>query len=109
MSPKDPKETRTTGETQAFETNDLGNYIPGKQIGKGAYAVVRESRHKQTQELVAIKQYERKKLLDFQRKKQVVREVQILGTLDHPNIVRFREAFECHDYMNLVMDCAQGI
>ena len=40
-----------------------------QQIGKGAYAEVKEGIHKKSGEKVAIKQYDRYKLLDLQRKK----------------------------------------
>jgi hypothetical protein len=41
----------------------------GNLIGRGAYAEVKECIHKKSAERVAIKQYDRYKLLDLQRKK----------------------------------------
>jgi serine/threonine protein kinase len=49
--------------------NDITAYHFGKEIGKGAYAIVREAVHRQSGERVAIKQYDRFKLMDVHRKK----------------------------------------
>ena len=45
--------------------SDLNNYHFGKTIGTGAYAVVKECIHKPSGEKVAIKQYDRTKLMDI--------------------------------------------
>jgi len=45
--------------------SDISDYQLGKQIGNGAYAVVREAIHKPTNEKVAIKVYDRFKLMDI--------------------------------------------
>ena len=42
--------------------SDINMYHFGKQIGHGAYAVVKECIHKPSGEKVAIKQYDRSKL-----------------------------------------------
>lgn len=42
----------------------LSNYSFGNQIGKGAYAIVKECIHKPSGTKVAIKQYDRRRLLD---------------------------------------------
>ena len=50
---------------QEFSTancNDLNVYHFGKQIGSGAYAIVKECIFKPSGEKVAIKQYDRSKL-----------------------------------------------
>jgi len=64
--------------------SDISDYQLGKQIGNGAYAVVREAIHKPTAERVAIKIYDRFKLMDLQRKKSALREIKILSKLNHP-------------------------
>lgn len=57
-----------TGYVNEFSTqgcSDINDYYLGKQIGHGAYAVVKESVHKKTGQKVAIKQYDRFKLMDI--------------------------------------------
>jgi serine/threonine protein kinase len=74
--------------------SDINAYHFGRQIGHGAYAVVKEGVHKQSGERIAIKVYDRSKLVDPQRKKQAVREIKILSRLNHPNIARLFEAID---------------
>lgn len=80
----------------------------GQLIGRGAYAEVKESLHRKSGEKVAIKQYDRYKLLDVQRKKQAIREIKILSKLDHPNIVKLHESIDTPKYVYLVMEYARG-
>jgi serine/threonine protein kinase len=86
----------------------IEDYQLGQQIGKGAYAEVKESIHKKTGERVAIKQYDRYKLLDLQRKKQAIREIKILSKLEHPNIIKLHESIDTVKYVYLVMEYARG-
>ena len=95
-----------------FSTPNCGaieDYVAGPEIGKGAYAEVIEAKHKVTLEKVAIKKYDRYKLLDLQRKKQAIREIKILSKLSHPSIVRLHEAIDSSKYVYLVMEYAQGM
>ena len=46
--------------------------------------MVREAIHKPTGEKVAVKVYDRFKLMDIQRKKSALREIKILSKLSHP-------------------------
>lgn len=64
--------------------------------------------HKPSGERVAIKQYDRSKLGDIQRRKQVVREIRILSRLNHPNIVKLFEAIDSPQYVYLVMEHVHG-
>jgi serine/threonine protein kinase len=64
--------------------SEVSDYQLGKQIGNGAYAIVKEALHKPTGERVAIKIYDRFKLMDVQRKKSAIREIKILSKLNHP-------------------------
>ena len=74
--------------------SDINDYHLSKQIGHGAYAVVREGLHKPTSERVAIKVYDRFKLMDVQRKKSALREIRILSKLTHPNIIKLYESID---------------
>jgi len=57
---------------------------------------------------VAIKQYDRYKLLDLQRKKQAIREIKILSKLEHANIIKLHESIDTVKYVYLVMEYARG-
>ena len=63
-------------------------------IGQGSYAVVRLATDKNTNEKVAIKTYEKFKLNDVHKRKNVKREISILETLEHPNIIKLHKTIE---------------
>ena len=88
--------------------SDVADYSLGKNIGHGAYAVVKESQHRETNQKVAIKIYDRFKLMDVQRKKSALREIKIMHRLQHPNIVRLYESMDTAKYVYLVMEYAEG-
>jgi len=68
----------------------------GKRIGQGAYATVRVGIHKETNNKIACKVYEKFKLLEPNRRKGVKREIKIMEKLDHQNIAKLYEAFDTH-------------
>ncbi len=70
------------------------DYVIGREIGKGAYAIVKYGVHKPSGKEVAIKIYEKVKLLDIQKKNAVKREIAILKVVDHDNIVRLHEVVD---------------
>ena len=91
-----------------FSTNVDQHYTVGKQIGQGAYAVVKLVTNKVTQSQYAMKIYEKYKLSDPMKRKAVQREIAVLKRLAHPNVVRLVELIDCSRQMNLVMDYVNG-
>lgn len=69
---------------------------------------MKEGYHKPTNEKVAIKMYDRYKLMDIQRKKSALREIKILSKLNHPNIVKLYESIDSSKYVYLVMEYVHG-
>jgi MAP/microtubule affinity-regulating kinase len=55
---------------------------------------VKEGVHKNTGDSLAIKVYDKYKLIDIQRKRSVVREIKILKKLFHDNIVQLHDAID---------------
>ena len=88
--------------------NTIADYQILKQIGQGAYAIVKEATHRATNNKVAIKVYDKFKLLDPQRKKSVNREIQILQKLSHQNIVKLHETIDSIKQLYLVMEYIKG-
>lgn len=78
-------------------------YTANQIIGSGSFGVVYQATIAETGELVAIKKV-------FQDKRYKNRELQILKELDHPNVVKLRQAFYTPGdnpdevYLNVVMD-----
>jgi len=66
-------------DTMVFsDRKNLDDYIIGKQIGQGAYAVVRVGLHKPSNRKIAMKIYKKYKLLDPNRRKSVKREIKLM-------------------------------
>jgi len=89
-------------------TATLDDYVVGKQVGQGAYATVRFALHKDSGKKVAIKVYEKYKLLDPQRRKSVRREVRLMERMNHANIVNFIDALDTPKQIYIVMEFLSG-
>ena len=63
-------------------------------MGSGGYAEVRLASHKPTGHKVAIKMYEKYKLIDPNVKANLLKEIKILWKLQHPNIVTLYESID---------------
>ena len=70
--------------------------------------MVKEGVHKPTGEKIAIKMYDRYKLMDIQRKKSALREIKILSKINHPNIVKLYESIDTPKVVHLVMEYVVG-
>lgn len=70
-----------TTEFNASNYTTIGDYQIGKHLGVGAYASVKQAIHKPTGMLTAIKIYEKFKLNDPQRKKALIKEINVLKKL----------------------------
>jgi 5'-AMP-activated protein kinase, catalytic alpha subunit len=69
----------------------IGNYVLGKTIGKGTFGKVKIGTQLLTQEPVAIKILEKKKIKDTSDIERVTREIHILKLIRHPNIIQLYE------------------
>lgn len=82
-------------------------YALGKVLGEGAFAQVRLGIDKETGESFAIKVIKKKeynpKEMDF-----LLREVNILKSVSHTNIVRTHDVFDTRDRLNLVLEFMEG-
>nr|XP_043898151.1 MAP/microtubule affinity-regulating kinase 4 isoform X1 [Solea senegalensis] len=89
------------------EQPHIGNYRLLKTIGKGNFAKVKLARHVLTGREVAIKIIDKTQLNPTSLVK-LFREVRIMKTLNHPNIVRLFEVIETEKTLYLIMEYASG-
>uniref|UniRef100_H3C1A3 MAP/microtubule affinity-regulating kinase 3 n=1 Tax=Tetraodon nigroviridis TaxID=99883 RepID=H3C1A3_TETNG len=89
------------------ETPHIGNYRLLKTIGKGNFAKVKLARHILTGREVAIKIIDKTQLNPTSLQK-LFREVRIMKTLNHPNIVQLFEVIETEKTLYLIMEYASG-
>lgn len=85
----------------------VGDYILGPRIGSGSFAVVWRSRHRQSGHEVAVKEID-KKQLNPKISESLLKEISILRTINHPNIIRLLEAIETEDWIYLVLEYCEG-
>jgi MAP/microtubule affinity-regulating kinase len=95
-------------QTDGSTRDSFESYVIGKKIGQGAYAQVRIGIHKSINAKVAIKVYDKLKLLEPNRRKSVKREIKILERLDHTGIAKLYEAFDTHKQVYLIMEYLNG-
>jgi len=100
------KENLFTSSREVYGAIDC--YQIGREIGRGAYAVVKECTRKQGPITYALKIYNKDKLVLPQRKRNVNREIQILKKLDHPNVVHLYETICTPSNLYLVLEHIKG-
>lgn len=86
---------------------NIGKYRVIKTIGKGNFAIVKLAKHVPTGRLVAIKIIDKSQLSSSSLQK-MCREVKVMKSLNHPNIVKLFEVMETNRTMYLVLEYASG-
>lgn len=84
-----------------IKDSKIQDYQLGRELGKGAYAVVKQGLHKKSNTQVAMKVYDKYKLTDNARKQSVKREISLLNRLTHPNIVRLFDSFDTRNTVSV--------
>mmetsp|Transcript_68674 Transcript_68674/g.217208 ORF Transcript_68674/g.217208 Transcript_68674/m.217208 type:complete len:398 (+) Transcript_68674:259-1452(+) len=112
--PPPPKPTATPsarGRAQKGKVKDV--YKIGRTLGTGGFAVVKLGVHKETKEEFAIKIMAlppsgQSDDPDANTKEDIVKEINILINLDHPNVIYLREFYEEGNKMYLVTELVTG-
>lgn len=86
----------------------IGNYVLGRDLGKGTFGEVMVGTHSLTGEKVAIKVLEKEKIIDVHDVERVAREIHILKIVRHPTIVQLYEIIETDKELYLIMEYARG-
>ena len=91
---------------QKADTDSLENYEKIKRIGKGSYSSVYKVKNKNTNLIRAMKIIPK----NFQKdNKEILREINILKNLDHPNVMKIYEFLEDeHNYYLIQEFCDEG-
>lgn len=85
----------------------LENYQLKTKLGDGAFSKVYEAVKLSTNEKVAIK-IVNKSELSSQQKASVLKEVQIMRTLDHPSIIKLLDYIETKEHYFLILELCEG-
>jgi len=81
-------------------------YDMKKDLGSGAFSIVKLAVHKKTKETRAVKMIDKDAIKE--KKEMLEREVDILKRIQHPNIIAVVEIYETSRYLYLVMELAIG-
>lgn len=84
----------------------MKDYNIGRELGRGSFSVVRYATLKRENSSFAIKMIPRHVLNSPQLEASFVREVGVLRSVNHPNIVEFRKVFEEDQQVCIVMEFA---
>eukprot|EP01017_Pseudomicrothorax_dubius_P042152 TRINITY_DN683_c0_g2_i1.p1 TRINITY_DN683_c0_g2~~TRINITY_DN683_c0_g2_i1.p1 ORF type:complete len:445 (+),score=96.60 TRINITY_DN683_c0_g2_i1:63-1397(+) len=97
------EETRAKTEKKGNE-NPLSHLRAEKILGTGTYAVVRMMVDRREGHRFAVKTYDKAKLGDPRKLKNVQREIEVLRLLDHPNVVKLVGDHETPKQIHLIME-----
>jgi len=81
----------------------MDKYEFGNVLGQGTYGIVYKAKHKETGDIVAIKQIKLEKE-DDGMPSTAVREISLLQNLKHPNIVELKEVIFNKQQLYLVFE-----
>jgi serine/threonine protein kinase len=99
-------ETPAGCSNRALIISPADGYDFEKLIGQGAYARVKLATEKATGKKVAVKIYEKSKLVDPQKFKNMKREIEILEEMNHENVIRTFGHFETFRQIHIVTEYA---
>ena len=86
----------------------FGRYVILDFLGKGAMGKVYKARHRMMGRIVALKILDPRYVSNTKSLARFHREMQLVGRLDHPNVVRAFDADRIGDYYFIAMEYAAG-
>lgn len=105
--PRDKNASDVSSDHRDITKEDVERcYDIGRIVGDGNFAVVRECRHRDSGQTLAVKIVERSKLAG--REHMMQNELSLLGSLCHPRVVRLFAHHHTHTHSYLVMELVTG-
>jgi len=83
-------------------------YTLGEELGKGGFSIVRKAVNKATRQEVAIKFIDKKMIGNKEELELIQREIDIMKTVRHANVLCLIERFETPERLALVMELVTG-
>jgi len=99
----DAKETAEDDELK--QPKRFGKYEIVRPIGKGKFAVVYRAKRLDNDEIVALKRINVDSI-DAKSREKCLKEVNLLQSLDHPNIIRYYDSFITDDDLVIIVEWA---
>ena len=90
-----------------YKDLDEWNFASRVQIGRGGCGTVFRCEQDNGQKL-AVKIIQKNSVTNFYVWQRIMMEIEIMKMLDHPNIVKFVDAFQTKQDVVIITDCAEG-
>ena len=107
-SEKEEKREKEEKEEKLEYSKMIGNYILFDQIGMGTFSKVTRAVHILTEQIVAVKILEKEKIEDNIDIERILREIEILKSINHPNIAQMFETYLTVHNIYLMMEYIEG-
>ena len=104
--PKDKNEEKEDDEKEY--SKKIGDYILFEQIGQGTFSKVTRAFHIITEQIVAVKILDKQKIEDEIDIERIIREIEILRSISHPNISQMFETYSTVHNFYLMMEYVDG-
>ena len=105
---KDKSKSSNENKQEVEYNKKVGNYLLTEQIGLGTFSKVTEAIHIITGEKVAIKILDKSKIKDNIDIERIYREIEILKSINHPNISQLYESNSTIHNFYLIMEYIEG-
>ena len=105
---EEKREERTKEYEKTEYTKKIGNYILFDQIGMGTFSKVTKAIHLITSQQVAVKILDKEKIEDEVDLERIIREIEILKNIYHPNIAQMYETYSTIHNFYLMMEFVSG-
>ena len=96
-------------ENEKINEKIICDFIIKEKLGEGTFGKVRLGINRQTEETVAIKILDKKKIIKEKDKIRIDKELKILKSLRHPNIVHLYSDIQTGSYIYIIMEYIKGI